>query len=186
MESRFLLGIDIAREISEIDRIIVSTDDSEIASVASTYGAEVYDRPARFASDEALVIDALKDLLSRLASEGDATEWVVLLEPTCPLRSADDVRKCLALVAQGHFDSVATFKDADLNPHRAWRLVDGVPGGIYPGCCTLVAPPETPQGLSIERGGLYLSRRSPGRRNQITPGGQARCSTHAARTLPGY
>jgi len=37
------------------------------------------------------------------------------------------VRDCLKLVGQGGYDSVATFKDADLNPHRAWRLVDGVP-----------------------------------------------------------
>lgn len=150
-------SIDIAREISEIDRIIVSTDDSEIASVASTYGAEVYDRPARFASDEALVIDALKDLLSRLASEGDATEWVVLLEPTCPLRSADDVRKCLALVAQGHFDSVATFKDADLNPHRAWRLVDGVPEVFIPGAVPWLPRQKLPKAYQLN-GAVYIFR----------------------------
>ena len=87
--------------MSEIDRIIVSTDDAQIASVGRDYGAEVYARPAHLATDEALVIDALKDLLQTLEAEGETPEWVILLEPTCPLRTADDVRDCLKLVAQG-------------------------------------------------------------------------------------
>ena len=68
------------------------------------------------------MIDALKDLLQTLEAEGDSPEWMILLEPTCPLRTAEDVRDCLKLIAQGDYDSVATFKDAELNPHRAWRL----------------------------------------------------------------
>src|SRR5579863_3676730 len=120
-------SIDIARQVVEIDRIIVSTDDPQIAAVGRRYDAEVFDRPAHLATDDALVIDALKDLLQRLEAEGDLPEWVILLEPTCPLRSAEDVRKCLGLIAEGNFDSVATFKEADLNPHRAWRLVDNIP-----------------------------------------------------------
>jgi CMP-N,N'-diacetyllegionaminic acid synthase len=150
-------SIDIARQVAEIDRIIVSTDDSEIAAVASIYGAEVYDRPAQLASDDALVIDAIKDLLSRLASEGGSPEWVVLLEPTCPLRSADDVRKCLALVAQGQFDSVATFKEADLNPHRAWRLVNGVPEVFIPGAVPWLPRQKLPHAYQLN-GAVYIFR----------------------------
>ena len=51
-------SIDVARQVSEIDRIIVSTDDTQIASVGRIYGAEVYARPQHLATDEALVIDA--------------------------------------------------------------------------------------------------------------------------------
>ena len=92
-------SIEVARQVSEIDRIIVSTDDAQIASVGREYGAEVYARPAHLATDEALVIDALKDLIQTLRAEGEAPEWIILLEPTCPLRTADDVRDCLKLVA---------------------------------------------------------------------------------------
>ena len=63
-------SIDVARQVSEIDRIIVSTDDAQIASVGRAYGAEVYARPPHLATDEALVIDALKDLLQTLRAEG--------------------------------------------------------------------------------------------------------------------
>ena len=154
-----LLGwsIDLARQVTEIDRIIVSTDDPQISSVALAHGAEVYDRPADLATDEALVIDALKELLRRLESEGDAPEWVILLEPTCPLRSTKDVRDCLALAAQGRFDSVATFKDADLNPHRAWRLVEGTPEVFIPGAVPWLPRQRLPKAYQLN-GAVYVFR----------------------------
>jgi CMP-N,N'-diacetyllegionaminic acid synthase len=152
-------SIDVARQVSEIDRIIVSTDDAEIASVGVAFGAEIYTRPAHLATDQALVIDALKDLLHRLESEGDVPEWLILLEPTCPLRSPDDVRKCLELVSGGQFDSVATFKDADLNPHRAWRLVDGIPEVFIPGAVPWLPRQQLPKACQLN-GAVYIFRAS--------------------------
>jgi N-acylneuraminate cytidylyltransferase len=152
-------SIDVARQVSEIDRIIVSTDDPQIASVGEAFGAEIYARPAHLATDEALVIDALKDILHRLESEGDTPEWLILLEPTCPLRSADDVRKCLELVSGGQFDSVATFKDADLNPHRAWRLVDGIPEVFIPGAVPWLPRQRLPKACQLN-GAVYIFRTS--------------------------
>lgn len=150
-------SIDVARQVSEIDRIIVSTDDAQIASVGRTYGAEVYARPPHLATDEALVIDALKDLLQTLQAEGETPEWVILLEPTCPLRTADDVRDCLELVAQGGYDSVATFKDAELNPHRAWRLVDGVPEVFIAGAVPWLPRQKLPKAYQLN-GAVYVFR----------------------------
>jgi N-acylneuraminate cytidylyltransferase len=150
-------SIEIARQVSEIDRIIVSTDDAQIASVAKAYGAEVYARPAHLATDEALVIDALKDLLQTLEAERETPEWVILLEATCPLRTADDVRDCLKLAAQGGYDSVATFKDAELNPHRAWRLVDGVPEVFIAGAIPWLPRQKQPKAYQLN-GAVYLFR----------------------------
>lgn len=149
--------IDVAREVTEIDRILVSTDDSEIADVAREFGAEVYDRPASLATDHALIIDALKDLLARLDAEGSAPEWIVLLEPTCPLRTAEDVRACLALVTTGQYDSVATFKDADLNPHRAWRITDGNPEVFIPGAVPWLPRQQLPKAYQLN-GAVYVFR----------------------------
>jgi CMP-N,N'-diacetyllegionaminic acid synthase len=151
--------IDVAREIAEIDRIIVSTDDHEIATVARQFGAEVYKRPVHLATDQALVIDALKDLIERLKTEGDAPDWVVLLEPTCPLRTAADVNACLELVASGEYDAVATFKDADLNPHRAWRIEDGVPEVFIPGAVPWLPRQKLPRAYQLN-GAVYVFRAS--------------------------
>jgi len=152
-------SIEVAQRVSEIDRVIVSTDDAEIASVGRAHNAEVYVRPSHLATDEALVIDALKDLLRTLQSEGEKPEWVILLEPTCPLRTADDVRNCLDLVAKGGYDSVATFKDAELNPHRAWRLVDGVPEVFIPGAVPWLPRQQLPKAYQLN-GAVYLFRAS--------------------------
>lgn len=150
-------SIEVAQQVSEIDRVIVSTDDDKIASVGRAYGAEVYARPPHLATDEALVIDALKDLLQTLQAEGEAPEWVILLEPTCPLRTADDVRDCLQLVAQGSYDSVATFKDAELNPHRAWRLVDGIPEVFIEGAIPWLPRQKLPRAYQLN-GAVYVFR----------------------------
>lgn len=150
-------SIEIARQVSEIDRIIVSTDDPKIASVGRTHGAEIYARPPHLATDEALVIDALKDLLQTLQAERETPEWVILLEPTCPLRTADDVRHCLKLVAQGVYDSVATFKDAELNPHRAWRLIDDVPEVFISGAIPWLPRQKLPKAYQLN-GAVYVFR----------------------------
>jgi CMP-N,N'-diacetyllegionaminic acid synthase len=150
-------SVEVARQVSEIDRIIVSTDDAQIASVGRAYGAEVYARPPHLATDEALVIDALKDLVQTLRAEGETPEWVVLLEATCPLRTPDDVRDCLRLVAQGAYDSVATFKDAELNPHRAWRIIDGVPEVFIAGAVPWLPRQKLPKAYQLN-GAVYVFR----------------------------
>jgi N-acylneuraminate cytidylyltransferase len=150
-------SIDIARQVSEIDRIIVSTDDQAIVAIAAAHDAEIYHRPAHLATDEALVIDALRDLLQTLRSEGNAPEWMILLEPTCPLRTATDVRACLNLAATGNYDSVATFTDAELNPHRAWRIIDGTPEVFIPGAIPWLPRQKLPRAHQLN-GAVYLFR----------------------------
>jgi len=152
-------SIEVARQVGEIDRVIVSTDDAQIAAVGRAHGAEVYTRPPHLATDEALVIDALKDLLRALHAEGETPEWALLLEPTCPLRTAEDVRDCLKLVAQGGYDSVATFKDAELNPHRAWRLIDGAPEVFIPGAIPWLPRQKLPKAYQLN-GAVYVFRTS--------------------------
>ena len=150
-------SIEVARQVSEIDRILVSTDDPQIASFGWAYGAEVYARPAHLATDEALVIDALKDLLETLRRERGTPEWVILLEPTCPLRTPQDVQSCLNLVAQGGCDSVATFKEAELNPHRAWRIIDGVPEVFIAGSVPWLPRQKLPKAYQLN-GAVYVFR----------------------------
>lgn len=152
-------SVDVAKQVSEIDRILVSTDDAEIAATGRAVGAEIYARPPHLATDDALVIDALRDLLATLDREGDAPEWMILLEPTCPLRAADDVRACMELASKKHYDSVATFKVADLNPHRAWRLIDGEPEVFIQGAIPWLPRQALPTAYQLN-GAVYLFRTS--------------------------
>jgi CMP-N,N'-diacetyllegionaminic acid synthase len=152
-------SIEVAKLVAEIDRVIVSTDDIQIATISRQHGAEVYDRPPHLATDTALVIDALKDLIQRLQNEQDAPGWIVLLEPTCPLRTAADVHACLQVLTQGDFDSAATFKEAELNPHRAWRIVDGKPEVFIPGAVPWLPRQQLPKAYQLN-GAVYVFRAS--------------------------
>lgn len=89
-----LLGwtIEAARAARRVDRVVVSTDDAEIAEVARRYGAEVVDRPARLAGDAASSEAALLHALEHLcATEGYRPDLVVFLQCTAPLTLPDDI-----------------------------------------------------------------------------------------------
>src|SRR5262245_8782734 len=121
----------VAAAVSRVDRIIVSTEDSEIAAAARTYGAEVFDRSADLASDTARVFEVLLDLRERLGAEGEQARYVALLEPTAAFRSPAMIDDCLDLLARGH-DSVTTFRACRTNPHRAWTLDGPAPAPFLP------------------------------------------------------
>jgi CMP-N,N'-diacetyllegionaminic acid synthase len=155
-------AIEVGKNTPEIDRVIVSTDDDKIASVAVQYGAEVYRRPSYLATDDALVIDALRDLIRTLQSEGESANIMVLLEPTCPLRSVEDVSDCLALLADGK-DSSATFHLAELNPHRAWSIKNGVPEVFIPGAIPWLPRQKLPEAYQLNGAvyAFYINRLEP-------------------------
>lgn len=119
--------IEVARETPEIDRVIVSTEDEEIADTARQLGAEVYDRSEELASDTAIITDVIRDLWPRLGAEGEAAEFLVLLEATSPFRTPEMIMGCLQRMVVEDLDSIATFHAADTGPEQAWRIEDGAP-----------------------------------------------------------
>ena len=75
-----------------IDKVLVSTDDEKIASVAKEYGADVpFLRPERLASDKAKTIDAVLHAIDFMNQNGDKFDTFVLLQPTQPLRTMEDI-----------------------------------------------------------------------------------------------
>jgi N-acylneuraminate cytidylyltransferase len=117
--------IDTATKVSAIDRVVVSTDDEDIAACATEYGAGVDRRPKELATDGALVIDAIRYHLNQWKSNGKEASILVLLEPTCPFRAVEDVEKAIGRLVQTGCDSVATFCRAEVNPWRTWRVKEG-------------------------------------------------------------
>ncbi|MCM8811692.1 MAG: acylneuraminate cytidylyltransferase family protein [Candidatus Omnitrophica bacterium] len=101
--------IEQARKSSSLKRVIVSTDDDEIAAVARRNQAEVVRRPAELAQDtsrtEEALIHALESLRER---ENYRPEAVVTLEPTSPLRPARLIDECIRLFKETDADSVIT------------------------------------------------------------------------------
>lgn len=91
-------AIEVARSAASVDRVLISTDDSEIADIACQLGAEVpFLRPPELADDTAPMLPVLRHVLEWLESEGEVVEAIVLLQPTSPLRTARNVEEAIAL-----------------------------------------------------------------------------------------
>lgn len=91
--------IEAALKAKHVHRVIISTDDLEIADTAKKYGAEVpFMRPEYLATDDALAIDVYKYTLSRLSeTEGTIITDFMVLQPTSPLRTATDIDKAITI-----------------------------------------------------------------------------------------
>jgi len=147
-------SIEVARAVEAIDHTVVSTDDDAIAEVAREHGGTVARRPAELATDDALVLEAVRYHLSEWRADGQPADVVVMLEPTCPLRRPEDVTACLRRLAEGDVDSVATFTDAELNPHRAWRIENEEPRPFIEGAVPWRPRQELPEAYQLN-GGAY-------------------------------
>jgi len=98
-----------------VDQIVVSTDDKEIGEIALAWGAEVPGlRPAALAQDET----GSMDVVLHVAAQIDAFDWLLLLQPTSPLRSADDIRGIMNLVFECGAHSAVSVCESPSNP--AW------------------------------------------------------------------
>lgn len=121
--------ISAARLARHIDRVIVSTDDPEIAAVARAHGAEVVDRPAALAGDLASSEAAILHAIDTLFPASDAApEITVFLQCTSPLTASEDIDGLVeALIAQGA-DSAFT---GTRFHHFLWRVDEaGAMAGI--------------------------------------------------------
>lgn len=108
---------------SRIDDVYVSTEDAEIAEAAEGMGAKVIDRPYELAEADVASILVVKHALEVL--EGEGHQGVVLLHPTSPLRTHEDIDHCLDLL-DGGFHAVVSVTEPDRHP---WLLVRPKPDG---------------------------------------------------------
>jgi len=122
-------SIRAARESGRMSRVVVSTDDIEIADVARREGAEVpYLRPVELAGDATPTLPVIQDMLRFLQEEPGFRPWaVVLLQPTSPLRTARHIDEAVALLEETGSDSVVSVIEVphSFNPVSLMRIVDG-------------------------------------------------------------
>lgn len=104
-------AIDAALKAKHIDRVIISTDDKEIADIAVKYGAELpFMRPDFLASDTAQAVDNYIYTIDRLENEWQCNiDAFVVLQPTSPLRIADDIDGAIELFKKKNADSVISY-----------------------------------------------------------------------------
>jgi CMP-N,N'-diacetyllegionaminic acid synthase len=119
-------SIQAGREARSIDRLVLSSDDPAIMKAAAGEGCEVpFTRPAELATDTAGAIDVVLHALDALPG----FDYVVLLQPTSPLRTAADIDAACALVASG---APACVSVAPVDQHPWWMFQIGAGARLEP------------------------------------------------------
>jgi len=95
-----------------IDKVVVSSDDEEILNTASKFRIDTIKRPDRLASDTATSFDVVKHVLS-ISKNYD---YVVLLQPTSPLRNNIHIDKAIKLLEQKNADAIISVCEMDHSP----------------------------------------------------------------------
>jgi len=110
--------IEIAKQLNFVNRIIVSTDDRDIADIAKEHGAEVpFIRPASLAGDQSPEWLAWQHACEFIISKDGEFDTFISLPATAPLRKVDDVSKAFDFFQVNDFDSVITSVEAKFNPY---------------------------------------------------------------------
>lgn len=144
--------IEAALASGRFQKIIVSTDDEEIAAVAQKYWISIERRPEHLATDQARVVDVCVDILMREEALGREWRRMACLYATAPLRTAQDIQAVHDLAGSG-FALAGT--DYALSPHQALRL----------GACNMAEPmwPELVEkrhdempALRVDNGSTYV------------------------------
>ncbi|MBI2453955.1 MAG: acylneuraminate cytidylyltransferase family protein [Parcubacteria group bacterium] len=117
--------IKAAQESGIFDRIILSTDDAEIAEVAKKYGVEVpFIRPAELAQDGTPHLPVMQHAVSWLKeNENYQPDLVAILQPTAPLRQARHLKEALELLIKNKADSVISVTEIPGHYSPYWAVV---------------------------------------------------------------
>ncbi|MBT3748589.1 MAG: acylneuraminate cytidylyltransferase family protein [Bacteroidetes bacterium] len=107
--------IEAAIQSKSVGRLIVSTDDKEIADISIQYGGEVpFLRPAEFASDRAKAIEVVKHTLLEMEKlDNKRYSTIVYLEPPSPFRISEDIDQCVELFFEHNPGSVVSVFEAN-------------------------------------------------------------------------
>lgn len=150
-------SIETAQAVGDIDRVVVTTDDPEIAGIAREYGAEVLDRPEKIAGDKTPMIAVIEHALDELDQPIGTYEHLLLLQPTAPARLPADITDAYqAIKSSGANSLISIFVDADKHPARAYTIRDNL----------LIPYEQEPKGslrqdlpaVYHRNGSIYLSR----------------------------
>lgn len=152
-------SIKAGKRCPKLDRLILSTDDEQIAAVGRQYGLEVpFLRPAHLATDEAAALDVFQHALKFVLEQGYEPDALLVLQPTSPLRDENDIERAIELFVNGEFDQVITV--TEVSQHPGWMKTMGNNSELQPflqETAGSLRRQDLPQ-LYIPNGAIYIYR----------------------------
>lgn len=118
--------IETARECKMLTKVVLSTDDIEIAEVAKEHGCDVpFMRPRELALDTTPMVPVLQHAVKYVEeNENVHVDAIVLLDPTTPFRRIEDIEACINKLKHNKVDSVVTVCEAEHNPYFVMMELD--------------------------------------------------------------
>jgi CMP-N,N'-diacetyllegionaminic acid synthase len=153
---------EVALAAGRLSRVILTTDDEEIAAVGRQYGLEVpFLRPAELARDHTPSLPVVQHSVQWMEERGCRFDAICLLEPTTPMRRAADIDACIGLMEHSGADSVVSVLPVPhhYNPH--WVYFPSVDGSLRLSTGEMAPIPrrqELPEAFHRE-GSIYIVRR---------------------------
>ncbi len=136
LAGKHLIGWTIEQALASkyLDKVIVNTDDSEISRISGSYGAEIpFMRPKRLAADNSRVLDTVLHTLDFFKKRGLTFDYMVLLEPTSPLRKKGDIDSAIKrlLDCDGRAESIISVGEIVLEHPDYAKIIDAT-GYVQP------------------------------------------------------
>lgn len=147
--------IEHAKKSRYIGRITVSTEDKEISEISKKYGAEVIERPEELAKDETPTIDVIFHVL-RVQAENFEPGLVVLLQPTSPLRNAQDIDNAIELFLKNDCESVVSVCEVEHSPYWGFEIENRYLKPIFGGKYLNMRRQDLPK-VYTPNGAIYVS-----------------------------
>lgn len=155
--------LETARALDGVDRVVVSTDSEDVATVARQYGAQVpFMRPKALTEDQVTTREVLAHTVDWLEEhEGYRPDYVLLLYPTSPLLSRERIQEAINLVRQRGSDSVFSGEE---DKGHFWIEVEGGWERLYP---QKQVNSQWQIPLMKENGAIYLTKTAFIRRQYV-------------------
>ena len=105
-------SIEAALKSKYISKVVVSSDDEEILNISSNFGADIIKRSYELANDTATTFDAIKHTINNL----EKYDYIVLLQPTSPLRNEKHIDEAIELLEEKQADGIVSVCEMDHSP----------------------------------------------------------------------
>lgn len=125
-----LLSYILDEALKVFPKVYISTEDEEIAKIATQYGATIIARPSILAQDESKSITGVKHALEELRAFEGQIDYIMLLNACCPLTKAKHIQEVVNIVLKTKCDSITSLvEDSSSHPSKTCYLIENK---IYP------------------------------------------------------
>jgi CMP-N,N'-diacetyllegionaminic acid synthase len=111
-------SIEVGLASRYIDKVVVSSDDKKILDISSKFGADIIKRPDFLATDMATTFDAIKHTIENI----EEYDYIVLLQPTSPLRVVTDIDEAIEMLNEKDADAIVSVCEMEHSPLWSNRL----------------------------------------------------------------